>query len=133
VTNQFDLAALMLFVILVIWQMPHFYAIALFRTDDYRAAGIPVLPIKRGIQQTKMQILLYIIAFVLVVSSLTYFRYTGYSYLVILLTVSIVWLGLAIKGFNAAETHKWARKMFFFSLLVIVFFSGMLIMNFWLP
>jgi len=48
VTNQFDLGALLLFFILVYWQMPHFYGIAMYRFDDYKAAGIPVLPVQKG-------------------------------------------------------------------------------------
>ena len=55
VTNNLDLGAFLLFIILVIWQMPHFYAIAIFRRDDYVAASIPVLPIKKGLFQTKIQ------------------------------------------------------------------------------
>jgi len=65
VTNNFDMGALLLFLILVIWQMPHFYAIAIFREDDYAAASIPVLPIKQGIKATKIHMVLYIAAFLI--------------------------------------------------------------------
>ncbi|MFH7428983.1 UbiA family prenyltransferase, partial [Pseudomonas syringae group genomosp. 7] len=59
VSNSFDFAALPLLVMLSLWQMPHSYAIAIFRLNDYRAAKIPVLPVKRGILVTKRHIMLY--------------------------------------------------------------------------
>ncbi len=65
VTNSLDLGAYLLFVIVVIWQMPHFYAIAIFRMKDYRAAAIPVLPIVKGMKTTKVHMLLYILVFLL--------------------------------------------------------------------
>ena len=48
--------------ILVLWQMPHFFAIAIYRFDDYAAVSLPVLPVQKGMQATKIQMLLYIIA-----------------------------------------------------------------------
>lgn len=133
VTNHFDLAALLLFVILVLWQMPHFYAIALFRYDDYAAASIPVLPIKKGILHTKIQVFFYILFFLLFSSLLTVFHYTGYFYFFVMVTFGVVWLGRAIQGFNVRDEKRWARKMFFFSLVIIVCFSLLLAFNVLLP
>ena len=56
VTGQFDTGAALLLLIFCLWQMPHSYAIAIFRFDDYSAAGIPVLPVKEGIRVTKQHI-----------------------------------------------------------------------------
>lgn len=119
VTNHFDLGALILFLILVCWQMPHFYAIAIYRLNDYAAAGIPVLPIKQGIRITKIHMLVYIIAFILAATSLTYFRYTGYVYLGVAMLLGLAWLWVVVKGFKAADDTLWAKKMFRFSLVVI--------------
>jgi protoheme IX farnesyltransferase len=58
VSNSFDMAALTLLVMFSLWQMPHSYAIAIFRFNDYLAASIPVLPVKRGIEVAKKHILL---------------------------------------------------------------------------
>src|SRR5207237_330396 len=50
VADQFDKAAIILFLILLLWQMPHFYSIAIYRLKDYRSAGLPVLPLKKSVQ-----------------------------------------------------------------------------------
>ena len=129
VTNNFDLAAFLLFLILVIWQMPHFYAIAIFRSEDYAAAQIPVLPVKKGILYTKIQMLVYVSLFIIAADTLTFFHYTGYVYLIVMTILGVGWLILALQSFKAANDEKWARKFFFFSLLIIVVFSFLLIGN----
>lgn len=122
VTNQIDLLAVLLFLVLVFWQMPHFYAIAIFRLRDYRAAGIPVLPAVRGIEHTKVEMLLYIIGFIVIASSLTIFGYTSYIYLLVMLVLGTRWLQLGIQGFSASDDVLWARQLFKFSLLVLLGF-----------
>ncbi len=126
VSNRFDLGAFILFAILVLWQMPHFYAIALYRLSEYTAAGIPVLPVKRGGHVTKVHILLYIIAFTIACASLLFFGYTGYAYLTAALVTGVWWLILAIRGFKAADDQLWAKGMFRFSLIVIMALSVMI-------
>ncbi len=125
VTNHIDGAALILFLILVFWQMPHFYAIATYRLSDYMAAGLPVLPAVKGARRTKIEILIYIAAFTAAASALTFFGYTGEVYLVAVAIFGLAWLGLSIKGFNAKDDKRWARTMFLFSLIVIMVFSLM--------
>ena len=119
VTNRFDMGALLLFIILVLWQMPHFYSIAIFRLSDYKKASIPVLPAVNGIPITKIHMLFYIAAFIIASSMLTFFGYTGYVYLAVVILAGLVWLGLCIQVFKAENDFKWARKMFRFSLIVI--------------
>lgn len=133
VTNNFDPAALILFLILVLWQMPHFYAIAIYRLDDYKAAKIPVLPIIRGVGITKIHMLLYIVAFISTISLLTVLGYTGYSYLVVMLLLSLGWLGLSIRGFSVSNERRWARQMFLLSLVIILSLSVMLSVGAILP
>jgi heme o synthase len=120
VTNRIDTGAVILFIILVAWQMPHFYAIALYRLHDYTAALLPVLPVKKSIFVTKVHILFYIIIFIIAAFLLTALRFTGYIYLVITAIFSFAWLGFAIKGFRTNNTTHWARKMFLFSLAIII-------------
>ncbi|PCI92262.1 protoheme IX farnesyltransferase [Candidatus Aerophobetes bacterium] len=120
VTNRLDLCAFLIFLTIVLWQMPHFYAIAMFRLRDYTNASVPVLPVKKGILTTKIHMLFYIVAFTFVSSLLTYFKYTGTAYLVITLAVGTAWFIYAIKGFKCKSDAYWARKMFLLSLVVVL-------------
>ncbi len=126
VANTIDVGAALLFLVLVAWQMPHFYSIAIYRSNDYKDAGIPVLPIVRGVKNAKIQILLYICAFIIVTSLFTFLGYAGYVYLITISLVSLVWLYIGIKGFNATDEIVWAKKMFGFSLLNLLAFCIML-------
>jgi len=120
VSSHFDLGAVVLFIMMTLWQMPHFFAIGIFRLEDYKAAAIPILPIKRGMHTTKIQMLLYIVAFMISASLLTLFGFTGYGFLIIASALSLYWLFLGIRGFKATSDTIWARKMFKFSLIVIM-------------
>ncbi|MCB1085211.1 MAG: heme o synthase [Chlamydiia bacterium] len=122
VSGHFDGAALILFLMIVCWQMPHFFAIAIYRLEDYAAASIPVYPIKRGMGKTKVQILLYTIGFLLVTALLPLLGYVGKGFLLIMGLVSIGWLYLALQGWTAKNNQKWARKVFFYSLFIVMAF-----------
>jgi len=120
VSNNFDAGAFLVFMIIVLWQMPHFFAIAMYRLKDYAAVPIPVLPIKKGIRATKVQMLLYIIAFIIATNLLTILGYTGYAYQGVATLLGLTWLWLCITGFKVANNQLWARKMFQLSLVVII-------------
>jgi protoheme IX farnesyltransferase len=121
VSHQLDMGALLLFMILVMWQMPHFFAIAIYRMEEYAAASIPVLPIQRGMMITKMYMVFYILAFMSTAMLLTVIGYTGNFYLGTAVLLSLAWLALGIKGFKwSSNDTKWARHMFVVSLVVIM-------------
>lgn len=120
IQNQLDGGALLLFSIVALWQMPHFFAIAIYRLQDYVAAEIPVYPAKKGIAPTKIQMLIYVIAFTLSTAMLSIFHYTGYIYLAIVAPLNLLWLYFCIQGFKSVNTPLWARKMFMFSLVIIL-------------
>lgn len=120
VTGSFDGGAWLLFLTMTFWQMPHFYAIAIYRLKDYTAAGIPVLPAKRGVARTKLSIMLYIAAYVVVASLLAVFGYAGIIYLVVTLGFGLAWLIRGLVTYRNPDAEKWARKMFFFSLNVLL-------------
>jgi protoheme IX farnesyltransferase len=126
VRDQIDLGALLLFVILFFWQMPHFYAIAIYRLKEYQAANIPVLPAKRGIFRTKVAIAIYIALFTLAASLLAVFGFKGAFYLILMLVFSLGWLALSLQGFRTKNDTKWARSLFQYSLLVILAFSSLI-------
>lgn len=123
VTNNIDEAAVLLFLILALWQMPHFYSIAMYRAKEYAAAAVPVLPVVKGMRLTKIYILLYITAFMLTAPLLTAFGYTGYLYMVIATFLGFSWLWQGIRGLNEANDVRWAKSMFRYSLLVITILS----------
>lgn len=126
VSNRFDMGAALLFIILVLWQMPHFFSIAMYRLNDYANAAIPVLPVLKGNYVTKVHTLLYIIAFAIATLLLIAFGYTGYAYLISALILSGAWLWLSIKGFKAKNDQVWARQMFRLSLVIITILCIML-------
>ncbi len=125
-SGRLDLGAGLLCAVLVFWQMPHFYAIAIYRYYDYFGAGVPVLPIKKGFGFTKAMIALYIPGFIAAVCLLYVFGFTGFSYLIVMLLVSLVWFFKILQGFGAKDDAAWARQVFRYSLAVLLVFSLMI-------
>jgi heme o synthase len=125
VTGHLNLAAALLFFILVIWQMPHFYAIAIGRMEDYKDAAVPVLPVKKGLRRTKLSMLCYIALFVVLSILLTTFRYAGYLYASVMIVSGVYWYWITLQGLSTKDNKAWARSIFKFSLLIICIFSVM--------
>lgn len=109
-----------LFLIMFIWQTPHFLALAMRKNDDYKNAGVPMLPAVYGFDITKRQIIVYIACLLplpFLLSSL------GMIFVIIATALNIGWLALAISGLFAKDDLKWANRVFIYSLnyLVILF------------
>jgi len=128
-TGLLDREAIILLLILASWQMAHFYAIAIYRLEDYKAAGLPVWPIKRGIADTKRYMVGYVLAFIIACFLLTVFNYTGYIFLAVVALVSCYWLVLVLDGLQTKNNKEWARQVFLRSLIVIVVLSGALMVG----
>jgi protoheme IX farnesyltransferase len=126
VSGRLDMGALILLSIFSLWQMPHCYAIAIFRWDDYAAAEIPVLPVKQAMPAVKMHILGYILAFIAATLMLAFGGYTGYSYLAVAVALGLQWLYLAWSGYKTSDDRLWAKKLFVFSILSIFILSIMM-------
>lgn len=126
VADRLDLAALILFLILALWQMPHFYAIAMYRAREYEAAGVPVLPLRKGEQATMRYIIAYIAAFTVAAALLTAAGYAGWTYCVGMLVCGFGWLLLAIRNLHMEDKEKWAKRVFRVSLIVLLAFSALL-------
>ena len=133
VKGHLDAATVLLLLVMVFWQLAHFYAIGLYRVKDYRAAGLPIMPVVKGERLTKRLIIANIAAFGLCAGLLTAFHYTGYAFLVIITAITAGWLWRGWRGFGAAGNVQWARGMFGFSLVVITVFSLSATVNAWLP
>jgi len=131
VTGRIDVGAILLFVVLAAWQMPHFYAIAMYRSKDYKDASIPVLPVVRGKKNTIYQIIFYTILFVVATMLLTLYGYTGITYTIIVLGIGLWWLSIALKGLSISDKNSdmWAKSVFKSSLFVLIVFSVMISIN----
>jgi len=112
--------ALILFLIIFLWTPPHFWALALYRVEDYKKAGLPMLPVTHGNEFTRLQILLY--TFVLMAACLMPFAYrmSGWLYLIAALVLSI-WFCVYAYALWRNYSDELARKTFRFSLYHLSF------------
>lgn len=133
VTGRIDTAAILLFLVMTFWQVPHFYAIGLFRYKDYKKAKLPVYPVIKGIKRTIVQSQWYIVGFIAAVTLLFVFKYTGWTYFIVMGAISLWWLHAATNDNAVKDEQKWARSVFSKSLVVLVVFSIMLAINKWVP
>jgi len=126
VSNQFDIGALILLLIFSLWQMPHAYAIGIFRLRDYASAAVPVLPVKKGIDVTRKHIIWYIVAFMVANLLLTLTGYVGFSYMVVAAILGAYWLYIACAAFRAADNRAWAKQIFVFSIVIVIVLNLMM-------
>lgn len=119
-----------LFLFMFMWQPPHFLALAMKRVEEYRRAGIPMLPVVAGFELTKRQMIVYV-AFLFPVSL---FLYTlGLVYLIPAVLLGLGWIALSVAGFFMKDVIKWARLMFVYSLnYMTLLFIFMIIATFFL-
>ncbi len=130
VTGHFDIGAGIILLTFCLWQIPHSYAIAIYRFDDYVAANIPVFPIKQGVKAARKQMIGYISGFAVAALALSYFGYVGYWYALIIGGGSLYWLYLAKIGYQPDNEQAWARRVFVFSIVIIVAFSVLISVDF---
>jgi len=126
-TDQVGPEALLLFLIIFLWTPPHFWALALYRVEEYRKSGLPMLPVTHGINFTCLQILLYTL--ILLAACLMPFAYgmSSWLYLIFALVLSLVFVGHAYKLWCQYSDEQ-ARQTFKFSLVHLsLLFAAMLI------
>lgn len=116
VTGTLSAGGLVLFGILLVWQIPHFIAIALYRKAEYARAGIRVVPVVRGDAMAKVQAVAWAGALVPLSLMLTPLGVAGTFYLVCALALGMVFLAWAFTGLDDAAGPRWARGYFFASL-----------------
>ena len=130
VTNTIDPYALLLVLIIFVWTPPHFWALAIYRKDEYAKESIPMLPVTHGVEFTKLQIVLYTII-LFIVSVLPYIvLMSGIIYLVSALILSSIFLYYSIKLFVSTD-NEIAMKTFQFSIYYIfLIFLALLVDHF---
>lgn len=115
---------IVLFLILFIWQMPHTYAIAMKRHDEYSAANVPLLPVVRGFATTKRHMFFYICC---LFPLPFYLSSLGTSFLLFALILNLGWLVISLGGFFTNKDSKWAELNFIYSVnyITLLFFMMM--------
>ena len=121
-TNEISLEPILLFLIIFVWTPSHFWALSLYKSDDYRKAKIPMLPITSGVKTTKLNILIYsLILFPIAVSPFI-LGYSGALYLTLTLALSGYYVFISYKLFkekNKIKEKQLATKLFGYSILYL--------------
>jgi heme o synthase len=130
-TGTIGLEAVLLFLIIFFWTPPHFWALSLWRAEDYARAGIPMLPVVAGYAQTRQQILLYSMVLAPVGASPWLLGYSGPLYGVTAIVAGAAMIGLAFRITVLGDGDKGlraAKRLFGFSILYLfVLFAVLLI------
>lgn len=116
-----------LFLIMFMWQPPHFLALAMRRLEDYKRAEIPMLPVIAGIKMTKRQINWYILVLIPISLTLVHF---GVLYTITALLLGVGWLVLGLSHRKYKDEKRWAKHMFIYSLYyMLILFTVMIFVH----
>ncbi|TMH29588.1 MAG: protoheme IX farnesyltransferase [Betaproteobacteria bacterium] len=120
VTGEVSTEAMLLFLIIFAWTPPHFWSLALYRTEDYARAGVPMLPVTHGAHYTRLQVLLYTLI-LFAVSLLPYVvQMSGIAYLLAALALGGVFIGYALRIYFAYSDAV-AKRTFRYSIAYLAF------------
>ncbi|HYG54400.1 MAG TPA: heme o synthase [Burkholderiales bacterium] len=127
VTGQVTIEAAILFLIIFAWTPPHFWSLALYRTEDYARAGVPMLPVTHGKRYTRLQVLLYTLI-LFAVSLMPYVvRMSGLLYLCAAVALGALYIGYALRIYFAYSDQV-ARKAFRYSIVYLaLLFTALLV------
>jgi protoheme IX farnesyltransferase len=127
VTGEVSIEAMLLFLIIFAWTPPHFWSLALYRTEDYARAGVPMLPVTHGKPYTRLQVLLYTLI-LLAASLLPYtIRMSGTLYLVAALILGGIFLAYAVRIY-VAYSDAVAQRTFRYSIVYLAaLFAALLV------
>jgi protoheme IX farnesyltransferase len=122
-TGTVGQGALWLFLVLFVWQIPHFLAIAIFRAEDYRAAGMAVLPVVKGVPAAKRAVVAWSFVLALVTLLPAWIGVVRPAYLLVAAPAAVLFIALAVSGLQQGASARWARRLFFASMpyLVVVY------------
>jgi protoheme IX farnesyltransferase len=131
VTGEVTTDAMLLFLIIFAWTPPHFWSLALYRTEDYARAGVPMLPVTHGRDYTRLQVLLYTLI-LFAVSLLPYVvRMSGLLYFCAALALGGVFIAYALRIY-VAYTDSLAQKTFRYSIAYLAFLFAALLVDHYL-
>jgi protoheme IX farnesyltransferase len=131
-TGNLTLSSLFLFAIIFYWTPPHFWALAIIRSNDYARAGVPMLPVVAGDFETKWQILLYTLMMFMLTLMLTPLQMMGIPYLIMAIALGGIFLYYAVRLRREGTTGA-AWGLYRFSLLYLaLLFGAMMIDRLWL-
>jgi heme o synthase len=131
VANDVAPEALLLFLIIFAWTPPHFWSLALYRTQDYAKAGLPMLPVTHGSKYTRLMIILYTLVLIAITMMPFAMRMSGVLYLVAALGLGLVFLGYALKLYFRYSDDL-ARATFRYSIVYLAaLFSALLVDHYW--
>jgi protoheme IX farnesyltransferase len=119
-SNQFDWAALVIYVMYVLWQFPHAYAIGILHLEDYILVSMPILPVVRGVKRVRQQAPYEIAAFLICASLLFFLGQVGWIYLLTLIAIGFLWIKSALRSSANVDDRLWARQSFAYSILMVV-------------
>jgi heme o synthase len=119
---------ILLFLIIFFWTPPHFWALSLYRADDYARAGIPMLPVVAGAKETRRQILLYTLLLAPLGVAPWLLGYAGALYGIVAVALGAAMIILALRVRGEERGHAASRQMFAFSILYLfLLFAGLLV------
>ena len=130
-TGEVGPEALILFLIIVLWTPPHFWALALYRVEDYRKSGLPMLPVTHGNEFTRLQIFLYTLVLFAACLLPFVFQMSGKLYLVAAVALSIIFCWYGWKLWRS-YSDALARKTFRFSLIHLSLLFAALLLDHYL-
>lgn len=113
IAPAYHIVPIMLFMILFIWQMPHTFAIAMRKYNEYKAANVAMLPVVRGFKMTKRQMFVYIAC---LLPLPFYLGSLGMVFIILATILNIGFLAVSIRGFFTKDDDKWAYVMFMYSV-----------------
>ncbi len=119
----------LLFLIIFFWTPPHFWALSLYRVEDYVRAGIPMLPVVAGEQETRRQILLYTLILSPLGVAPWLLGYAGSAYGVAALTLGTCMIALALRVWREQSGHTASKQLFGFSILYLFALFAMLLVD----
>ena len=119
VTNEISWQAMVMFIIMFIWQPPHFWALALLRVDEYRRANLPMLPVVSGQEATKFRMLLYTVVLIPISTTMYWFDLAGPVYLVAALVLGAIYLIITIDFARKPITHQSTKRLFGYSIIYL--------------